>query len=96
MKTAIHPEYHSNITVKCVSCDNEFITGSTQAKVSIEVCSQCHPFFTGKQRLVDSARRVEKFKQRTEAQATLSKDRVTKKEKNELRAKKQAEKSSNQ
>lgn len=61
MKTAIHPNY-SEINVTC-SCGNTFVTRSSlNDALAIEVCSQCHPFYTGKQKLIDTAGRVEKFK----------------------------------
>ncbi len=59
MKEGIHPEYHQ-ATVKC-ACGNEFQVGSTLKEIKVEICSNCHPFFTGKQKLVDTAGRVEKF-----------------------------------
>ena len=59
MKKDIHPEYKI-ATVKCV-CGNEFRTRSTLDEISVEICSACHPFFTGQQKLVDSAGRVERF-----------------------------------
>ncbi len=59
MKKDIHPEYHL-ANVKC-ACGNEFQVGSTLKEIKVEICSQCHPFFTGKQKLVDTAGRVEKF-----------------------------------
>lgn len=63
MKADIHPEY-TEINVTC-SCGNTFKTGSTLGKaLSVEVCSECHPFYTGKQKIVDTAGRVEKFRQR--------------------------------
>lgn len=63
MKADIHPEYNA-ITVTC-SCGNKFETRSTNSKaLNIEVCSQCHPFYTGKQKIVDTAGRVEKFRQK--------------------------------
>ena len=62
MKAAIHPEYHT-ATVKC-ACGNTFQTRSTQAEIHTDICSNCHPFFTGKQRLVDTAGRVERFRQK--------------------------------
>ncbi len=61
MKNGIHPEYHTAI-VKC-GCGNTFQTRSTVAEIHTDVCSQCHPFYTGKQRLVDTAGRVERFLQ---------------------------------
>ncbi len=64
MRPDIHPNYH-DITVTC-SCGNSFETRSTYSKeaLQVEVCSQCHPFFTGKQKIVDSAGQVEKFRKR--------------------------------
>ncbi len=64
MKPDIHPNYN-DITVTC-SCGNTFATRSTygQDALQVEVCSQCHPFFTGKQKIMDSAGQVEKFRKR--------------------------------
>ena len=63
MKANIHPNYDT-VSVTC-SCGNSFETRSTAGKaLSIEVCSQCHPFFTGKQKIVDTAGRVDKFRQK--------------------------------
>lgn len=64
MKAEIHPEYQE-VTVTC-SCGNSFQTRSTLSKtaLSVEVCSACHPFYTGKQKIVDTAGRVEKFRQK--------------------------------
>ena len=64
MKTAIHPQYNE-INVAC-SCGSTFKTRSTMSKDSfhVEVCSSCHPFYTGKQKIVDTAGRVEKFRQK--------------------------------
>jgi large subunit ribosomal protein L31 len=63
MKTNIHPKY-GEITVTC-SCGNVFKTGSTLARdLHIDVCSSCHPFYTGKQKLVDTAGRVDKFRRK--------------------------------
>ena len=62
MKEGIHPEYYQT-KVKC-ACGNEFETGSTMKEIHIEICSKCHPFFTGKQKLVDSAGRVERFRRK--------------------------------
>jgi large subunit ribosomal protein L31 len=60
MKKDIHPEYRKAL-VHC-ACGNEFETGSTLKEIKVEICSQCHPFFTGKQKLIDTAGRVERFK----------------------------------
>ncbi|MDH5643572.1 MAG: 50S ribosomal protein L31 [Gemmatimonadota bacterium] len=62
MKTGIHPDYKV-VTVHC-ACGNSFQTRSTMDDIHVEICSKCHPFFTGKQKLVDTAGRVERFKQR--------------------------------
>ena len=62
MKADIHPEY-TTATVKC-SCGNTFTTRSTQADLHVELCNECHPFFTGKQKLVDTGGRVERFERR--------------------------------
>ena len=62
MKPDIHPEYNL-ITVHC-ACGNQFRTRSTQADIHVEICSVCHPYFTGKQRLMDTAGRVERFRQK--------------------------------
>jgi large subunit ribosomal protein L31 len=62
MKKGIHPEY-VEATVHC-ACGNTFTTRSTKKEIRVEICSQCHPFFTGKQKVVDTAKRVEKFKKK--------------------------------
>jgi len=62
MKTDIHPEYVES-TVTC-SCGNTFTTHSTVSEIHAELCNECHPFFTGKQKLVDSGGRVERFRKR--------------------------------
>ena len=62
MKANIHPEY-MEAKVSC-SCGNTFTTGSTKPVLKVELCSKCHPFFTGERRLVDTAGRVERFKRR--------------------------------
>ena len=62
MKKDIHPEYHKAL-VHC-ACGNEFETGSTLKEIKVEICSMCHPFFTGKQKLIDTAGRVERFKKK--------------------------------
>jgi large subunit ribosomal protein L31 len=59
MKEKIHPKYH-NVVVSC-ACGNRFETRSTKAEIRLEICSACHPFFTGKQKLVDTAGRIERF-----------------------------------
>lgn len=61
MKADIHPKYHDNATFTCV-CGNSFSIGSVNEKVEVEICSQCHPFYTGLEKTLDTAGRVEKFK----------------------------------
>ena len=63
MKKGIHPTYYPDAKVTC-ACGNVWATGSTRKEIRTEVCSKCHPFFTGQQRFVDTAGRVEKFRQR--------------------------------
>ena len=62
MKQGIHPEY-TTATVKC-SCGNSFVTRSTRREIHVEICSKCHPFYTGKQKLVDTGGRVERFEKK--------------------------------
>jgi len=80
MKKDIHPKYFTNAKVIC-ACGNTFETGSTVEEINIELCSACHPFYTGKQKLVDSAKRVDKFKKKIEKQKEISKIRKGKKAK---------------
>jgi len=63
MKAEIHPKYYTDAKVVC-SCGNTFTTGSTRKTMKVELCSGCHPFFTGERRMIDTAGRVERFKQR--------------------------------
>lgn len=62
MRKDIHPEFFET-KVHC-ACGTEFVTGSTQENIKVEICSKCHPFFTGKQKLVDTAGRVERFRRK--------------------------------
>jgi len=63
MKPKIHPQYFTDAKVIC-ACGNTFTIGSTRKVVKIELCSKCHPFFTGEQRVIDTLGRVERFKRR--------------------------------
>lgn len=63
MKKEIHPEYYEDATVEC-ACGNTFTTGSTKKHLKVEVCSACHPFYTGKQKFVERGGRVERFKKK--------------------------------
>lgn len=72
MKKDIHPTYCPNATIRC-SCGNVMKTGATKPEMTVEICSACHPFYTGKEKMLDAAGRVEKFRKR------LSKKQETKK-----------------
>lgn len=63
MKESIHPKYYEDAKVTC-ACGNTFVSGATKESLRVEVCSQCHPFYTGSQRIVDTAGRLERFKRR--------------------------------
>lgn len=66
MKTGIHPTYFADATVSC-ACGATFVTGGTQESIQTEVCSACHPFYTGKQKLLDTAGKIDKFRAKMEA-----------------------------
>ena len=63
MKTDIHPTYYPQATVTC-SCGRSYVTGATKPELRVEICNQCHPFFTGEQRIVDTEGRVARLKRR--------------------------------
>jgi large subunit ribosomal protein L31 len=88
MKKDIHPEY-KQAKVSC-ACGNTFTIGSTKDEIKVELCSKCHPFYTGKQKLVDTAKRVEKFQSKLQSKDVLSKTRKGKKAKRTARAEKKA------
>ncbi|MFA5134019.1 MAG: 50S ribosomal protein L31 [Patescibacteria group bacterium] len=77
MKKDIHPTYFPKAKFTC-ACGTEYEIGSTVEGMSVELCSACHPFYTGKQKIVDTARRVEKFKARAEKKGTDTKSKATK------------------
>lgn len=91
MKKDIHPKYNTKAKVSC-ACGNSFTIGSTRDDIKVELCSACHPFYTGKQKIVDTARRVDKFQKRVEKQAEVSKARKGKKVKRAAKAEKTAAK----
>lgn len=66
MKTGIHPQLHET-KVHCNGCGIDFVTHSTATEIQVEICSNCHPFYTGKQKLIDTAGRVDKFRARQAA-----------------------------
>ncbi|MFH1393197.1 MAG: 50S ribosomal protein L31 [Patescibacteria group bacterium] len=63
MKKDIHPKYYPKAKAKC-ACGNSFSIGSATPEINIEICSKCHPFYTGKDKIIDTAGRVERFKKR--------------------------------
>jgi large subunit ribosomal protein L31 len=78
MKKDVHPKYFDDCKVTC-ACGNTFTTGSTMPEIRVELCSQCHPFYTGKQKFVDTARRVEKFAERASKREAVAATRKGKK-----------------
>lgn len=68
MKEKIHPQYYPEAKVKC-ACGNTFKVGSTKPELSVEICSNCHPFYTGQEKIIDTAGRVERFKKMMEKSA---------------------------
>ncbi len=84
MKANIHPTYFSDAQVIC-ACGNVMTVGSTTQKIHVELCSKCHPFYTGEQKFVDSANRIDKFKKKTEVADKYKATIVKKKE--EIKAK---------
>ncbi len=72
MKTEIHPEYYTDAKVTC-SCGNSFKVGATKKEIHVEICSACHPFFTGNEKVIDAAGRVERFKAKRAAATKKSK-----------------------
>lgn len=86
MKKDIHPKYNTNVKVTC-SCGNTFVTGSVLDEINTELCSQCHPFYTGEQKIVDTDNLVSKFQARASKASTSFR---SKKEKMEARKQKLA------
>lgn len=85
MKASVHPKYNDAAQVICV-CGNKFTVGSTQDVIHIELCNKCHPFYTGEQRFVDSASKIDKFKKAQEKAAEYQvtiKKKVDEKKKSE-------------
>ncbi len=91
MKKDIHPKYHEKAKTSC-TCGESFIIGSTTEELKVELCSACHPFYTGKQKLVDTARRVEKFQAKMEKKKEIAPTRRGKKVKRAAQAKERAKK----
>ena len=79
MKANVHPQYFENAQVICV-CGNRFTIGSTQEVIHVELCNKCHPFYTGEQRFVDTASRIQKFQKKQDVAKEHIAKVVTKKE----------------
>lgn len=87
MKKGIHPKYYKDAKIKCF-CGAELETGSTQKEINVEICSQCHPFYTGKKKMLDTTGRVDRFKKMTEkAQAKKEATKKAKAAKKETKTK---------
>ena len=88
-KKEIHLKYHPKATINC-SCGAKFVVGSTEEKMQIEICSQCHPLYTGKQKFIDTAGRLERYEKRVKKSKVLqdSKTKVKKGKKKERKEKK--------
>ncbi len=94
MKKDIHPEYYPDAVIKC-ACGHTFTVGSTVKEIHVEICSHCHPFYTGKETIVDTAGRVDRFKKRQAKAASKAKTTLSaqdKKAKEEKRKQKQTAK----
>ena len=89
MKQDIHPDYFKDAVITC-ACGTKRTIGSTEEKISIEICAACHPFFTGKQKVVDTAGRVERFQVMRSKQEEAAELRKGKKAKEAARAVKKA------
>ena len=78
MKQGIHPQYYSNAKVRC-ACGHTWTTGSTAESLSVEICSNCHPFYTGNEKVLDTRGRIDKFKKRLVKAEESKLSKVTKK-----------------
>ncbi len=91
MKKDIHPEYFEDAVIKC-ACGSTYKVGSTLKEISVELCSNCHPFYTGKQKIIDTARRVEKFETRLGKKVEkITKKKVKRQKRDELKKEKREE-----
>ncbi len=82
MKTDIHPEWHSEATVVC-QCGNTWTTGATKSEIRTEICSNCHPFYTGEQRIVDTEGRIDKFLSRLQRRDEIREEQLAREESEE-------------
>ena len=78
MKPDIHPTYYPDAKVTCASCGRTWTTGSTKKEFRVDICSNCHPFFTGRQKLIDTEGRVERFTKKYGAQTSESRKKAAK------------------
>lgn len=79
MKSDIHPTYFEQATVRCV-CGNTFTVGATKESIEVEVCAKCHPFYTGKEKVLDAMGQIQKFKKRAEHKRPLKAKKLSKAE----------------
>ncbi|MCD6410560.1 50S ribosomal protein L31 [bacterium] len=70
MKKDIHPKYYPKAKVRC-NCGNEFTVGSTKENIEIEICAKCHPFYTGKEKIIESVGQIQKFRERMKKSESL-------------------------
>lgn len=82
MQSNIHPEYYPKAKITC-ACGHSFTVGSTLPEIRVELCSACHPFYTGTQKIIDTARRVDRFQRRVEQQTTAAASRTGRRVKKE-------------
>lgn len=90
MKKGIHPKFYPEAKVTC-SCGNTFTVGSTLPEIKTELCSACHPFFTGQEKLIDTERRVEKFEKKIAQAKAAAKEQTRKKQQKKEKEKKTKE-----
>ncbi len=90
MKENLHPKYYPNAKITC-ACGNTFTVGSTKPELEVEVCSACHPFFTGKSKFIDSEGRVEMFERKRKEANLREKEKEEKKREEKEKEKKEKE-----
>ena len=91
MKKDIHPKYFPQAKVSC-ACGQTFTVGSTMPEIQVEICSACHPFYTGKQKLLDTAKRVDKFTKRLSAKSATQNKKAKKEKQKVIKKAKSAKK----
>ncbi len=78
MKEKVHPTWYPDAKVSCAACGRTWTVGATRPTLQVDVCSNCHPFYTGEQRIVDTEGRVDRFMKRLEVRTTIAADQATK------------------